>query len=312
MSKKLIAVASATALALAAIAGPALASAPANGTFRVDISGNIAGTGANATTAALTVSVPTSDIVRTNRAAINFKVYTTTETGTITASSTGGVKLLSTTQAATAKSTSGAQSLTVTAAGYVGDVYAFTTSTSAGTVTITNGGNTVTYFVAGVSEKGYKIAVSGSGSASVGVEYEVTVKVTDMFGNPVSGLETDLTFTGFGAFASTPSVETAVEETAVDGTYTAGLAVADTGAGLLTATLAGSAADAAVAAFGKRVLTGTLSVNSSDPAVAIANLQKQVVALQEIVDRKVSKKRYNTLARKWNKAFPTQKVALKK
>jgi hypothetical protein len=53
-------------------------------------------------------------------------------------------------------------------------------------------------------------------------------------------------------------------------------------------------------------------INSGDQSVAVAALQKQVADLQVIVDRKVSKKRFNTLARKWNRAFPSQAVTLKK
>jgi hypothetical protein len=53
-------------------------------------------------------------------------------------------------------------------------------------------------------------------------------------------------------------------------------------------------------------------INSGDQSVAVAALQKQVADLQVIVDRKVTKKRYNTLARKWNRAFPSQAVKLKK
>jgi hypothetical protein len=67
-----------------------------------------------------------------------------------------------------------------------------------------------------------------------------------------------------------------------------------------------------VTAFGDPVLTAFFSITASDPATQIAALTAQVAALQAIVDRKVSKKRYNTLARKWNAAFPGQRVALKK
>ena len=73
-----------------------------------------------------------------------------------------------------------------------------------------------------------------------------------------------------------------------------------------------------VTAFGGPVLTATLSVNSADPAVQINALQAQVTALsaQLLVSRliadSVTQLKYNRLARKWNAAFPSQRVALKK
>ena len=82
---------------------------------------------------------------------------------------------------------------------------------------------------------------------------------------------------------------------------------------VLNRTSAGSAAFSlklatpatAVKRFGSLGDTQFFTVNALD-------LAAQVKALQAIVDRKVSKKKYNTLARKWNAAFPSQKVALKK
>ena len=43
----------------------------------------------------------------------------------------------------------------------------------------------------------------------------------------------------------------------------------------------------------------------------VASLQAQLAALQIVKDRKVSKKKYNRLARKWNAAFPSNKVWVK-
>jgi hypothetical protein len=53
-------------------------------------------------------------------------------------------------------------------------------------------------------------------------------------------------------------------------------------------------------------------VNLAGVASQITALTAQVATLTAQVAKRVSKKKYNTLARKWNAAFPSQKVALKK
>jgi hypothetical protein len=55
-----------------------------------------------------------------------------------------------------------------------------------------------------------------------------------------------------------------------------------------------------------------LVVNNAGVSAQVAALTAQVATLTATVAKRVSKKKYNTLARKWNAAFPSQKVALKK
>ena len=75
---------------------------------------------------------------------------------------------------------------------------------------------------------------------------------------------------------------------------------------------------AEVDAFGDLVSTGTIAVNSSDPATTFTGLTAQVTALtaqlavSRLIENSVTQKKYNTLVRKWNAAFPSNKVALKK
>jgi len=310
MSKKLIAVASAAALALTAfVAVPSMA---ADGDYSVAVTTKIAGTGADATTNAITVNVPTGDVIRasattTDTTALTITVATTTATGAITASSTGGIKLLTATQLAdTANTTSktGAQTLSMAAAAYAGVFYATTTSTTGGTITISNGGNTTTLNVKGVSAKGYKMVLSGPTLASKGVIYSFTAVVTDMFGNPTTGLlAANFVSTGLGAFAATPT-ETVTEST-TKGTYTIKLAAADaaaTGSGLLSVVLTTLVYTEVEASFGSLVDTATLSVNSADPTVSIAALQAQLASLTAD---------YNALATKYNKLVKKSKRAVR-
>jgi hypothetical protein len=279
----------------------------AAGDYSVTISTKVAGTGADATTNAITVNVPTEDVIRASATtsattALTVTVATTTATGSVTASSTGGVKLLTADQLADAAtgSTSGSQSLSMAAASSSAVFYAYTTSTTGGTLTVSNGGNTSTYYVKGVSAKGYTISVSGPSIASKGAVYSFTAVVKDMFGNPTTGLASaNFVATGLGAFAATPT-ETATE-TATKGTYTIKLAAADaanTGAGLLSVVLTTAVYDEVAASFGDRVTTATLAVNSSDPAATITALQAQVTALTAD---------YNNLAKKYNKLVKKSK-----
>jgi hypothetical protein len=312
MSKKLIAVAAAAALALSALVTvPASAAA-----FAVNVIGETAGTtGATATTA-LTMSVPTDDVFRATNT-LEFAVTATTATGAVSATATGSVRLLTAEQFADADSDTktGTATASVAAAGGLVSIYAYNTSVENGTVTISNGGNTVVYNVKGIAGKAYKMTVKADSSASKGIDFKLSATVVDMFGNPVTTLViADFVETGFGAFAL-PALSLV---SASKGVYNLKLQPAESGAGLLTITLPEEKLADEVTAFGDLVDSVTLSVNSSDPATQITSLTAQVVALSAqlealtiIKDRKVSKLKYNRLARKWNAAFPSNKVWVK-
>jgi hypothetical protein len=310
MSKKLLAVVSAAALALTAfVAVPAMA---VDGAYSVAVTTSISGTGADSTTNAILVNVPTGDVLRASATtadttALTVTVATTTSTGAVSVSSTGGVKLVTTTQLADVLSTSatGTQTLSLPAAGYSLVFHAYSTSTTGGTLTVSNGGNSTTLYVKGVSANGYKMTVSGPAFASTGVIYSFTAVVKDMFGNPTTGLlAANFVATGLGAFVASPTV-TSSESSATPGTYTvsiAGANTANTGAGLLSVVLT-TKIYAEVEAFGDRVSTGTISVNSADPSVTIAALTAQVAAITAD---------YNALATRWNKKVDSKRKVFKK
>ncbi len=66
------------------------------------------------------------------------------------------------------------------------------------------------------------------------------------------------------------------------------------------------------------VSAGSVADQLKTVTAQVAALQASVVAMQAILDvsrldeNSVTQKKYNTLARKWNEAFPSQAVALKK
>jgi hypothetical protein len=314
MSKKLIAVASAAALALSAlVATPASATA-----FAVTVTEAVSGSGSVATP--YLVNVPTGDIVRgetvtTDTTAVKFVVTPTSNTNTISVAATGAVMLQTAADEALAKKASaGSKTLTGIGASYT--FYAHTTSTTTGTVTVTEGGNTYVANVKGVSAKAYTISLTGPAIAAAGGSYRMVATVKDMFGNPTSGLTaSSFTTTGAGSVGATIT-ETAAETATGSGVYNLVAptgSIATSGSGLITVTLAAGALwDENAVAFGDRTTAASLVVNASDPATSLAGANSQIAALTAQIKGMVTAKRFNKLARKWNAAFPSQKVALKK
>jgi len=312
MSKKLIAVASAAALALAALVG-----APASAaTFGVVVAETVAGSGSASD--AYTVNVATSNVIRgetvtTDTTAVKFTVTPTSSTSTIAVTATGGVKLLSSSDEALDKAaTYGSTSLTGIGATYV--FYAANQSTTSGTVTVVEGGNTYIAYIKGVSAKGYTLTLTGAASASVGGSYKMVATVKDMFGNPTAGLTAaSFTVTGSGS-ADATITETSTETGTGTGVYNLSAPVGSfdsAGPGLITVTLAAAAVyDENATAFGDLTGAATLIVNSADSATALQAAQSQITTLQASIAALTAD--YNALAKKWNVGKKKKnKVALK-
>jgi hypothetical protein len=155
------------------------------------------------------------------------KLVATVTAGTsVTATSTNAtiVSALHST-AAPVGATSGSSSLTVaTGTGTTATFYVYTKTTAIGTVVITNGPVTVTYYVQGTAGLINNLTVSAPASGAAGTKQDVLVTATDVFGNKVSGKS--LTATVFAA--------TAVMDTA---TATTGATLSDFGVATFKATL---------------------------------------------------------------------------
>ena len=317
MSKKLIAVASAAALALSALVGVAPASA--NYTFGVTPTGQSADGGSgNTSDTALEINVPSQDVLRwaaiqnadikISSSAIRLGIQASTTSSAIRVTATGGAKLLSETAYSTAanrKTASGKDSLDITSSSGEGlaYVYVYTTSTGTGTVVVTQGGNSKTLYVSGTHLAGYayKYSFTAASSADVSDELEFTGTVTDAFGNKIEGISsTPLTVTPLGAGTTGG---TAWEEDAdAAGTYTFGVATTAT-AGSGVVGLAFTATKVKITAFGD--YTG-----STFKSFSTASLADQVTALTASVA--ALKADYNALAAKYNKLVKKSKrVALK-
>jgi hypothetical protein len=120
---------------------------------------------------------------------------------------------------------SGSSSLTIaTGTGETATFYVYTKTTAIGTVVITNGPVTLTYYVQGTAGLINNLTVSAPASGAAGTKQDILVTATDVFGNKVSG--PSITATVFAA--------TAVMDTA---TVTTGTTLTDFGVAKFTATL---------------------------------------------------------------------------
>jgi hypothetical protein len=120
---------------------------------------------------------------------------------------------------------SGSSSLTVaTGTGTTATFFVYTKTTAIGTVVITNGPVTVTYYVQGTAGLINNLTVAAPASGAAGTKQDILVTATDVFGNKVSGPSITAT-----VFAATATLDTA--------TVTTGATLADFGVAKFTATL---------------------------------------------------------------------------
>jgi hypothetical protein len=323
MSKKLIAVASAAALALAGLVAMPTVATATNGPFSVSVvqSETLSRVATNGSTGdlELTVLVPSQDVIRfvdnttsthTNRdsnTVLRFIVNTPTSGATVTATSTGGTKLLTQAQitAGSLTTASGSQSISVTS-DTSGDVtiYAFTTSTADTTVTIASGANSTTLFVKGVSpvNNAYKLNFTASPTVALGGKIAVSGTVADMFGNLLTLTDAEITTTQLGGSVTAGTVsesEFAVNATTKVHSFEI---TASTTATTQAINVAAATPAASVTAFGTRVASQFFSVNVTDLSAVVTSLTAQVAAL---------KADYNALAAKWNKRVASKKAPKK-
>jgi hypothetical protein len=306
MSKKLIAVAAAAALALTG-----LVAVPANstvGTFTVTANGQTAGgTGLNADSA-YTIQLPTQDVLRygapggVTTSVFRIEVQTPGTTDTVRVVTTGGVKVL--TKAAfdaltstTNNSKAGSADTSLAAAGGSAEFILYTTSTTAASVTVSSGSNSNVLWVKGITPAPYNVAVKNApATVPTSVDTKVDFTVTDAFGNAIEET-TNATITKVGPVTLSNEAKL---------TW-------DTDRKTLTATITGSAAGNAsvsvelgatkVDAFGTPKTVFFTTAVGGTQAELITALTTQVASL---------KTDYNKLAARWNKLVASKKAPKKK
>jgi len=310
MSKKLIAVASAAALALTGLVGVAPAMAAPSAAITEFNSGS--GTASSP----YLIDVPSANTLVSS--ANNVLVYTVSGMATgdvIRVTTTGAVKIveditgLGTAQVNVKVANLGSQVFEDTTESDDNVVlYMYTTNTTAATavlsVTRTGLSATSTQHIKGVvaTDSGYDVGdVQGvPATLTSGATATISFTAKDIFGNLVEDDSTIVGVTGTSLAAVSWNSSTKRYESVMTSTSSTEF--------LYSLDFNQATADGYAAA--KDTLKGV--VNVTGVSSQVASLTAQVAALQVIVDRKVTKKRYNKLARKWNAAFPSQKVALKK
>jgi hypothetical protein len=324
MSKKLIAVAAAAALALTGlVATPASASS-----FTVDLDASVGvashATSTNALAAGASNTTGTLDYLSsgsTTRNVVRFVVNAAAAT-TIAVNIDGAGKLteLLTDSASVAlKVGAGSTSLSeVTTGAAAFTFYAYTNSTSVpAKVSISTPTSTSTYWVKATVGGAYNLTnvvfptsvLSGETNSNTNLNV-VSFDITDQFGNAVTTGAT-ATLTGVGAtFSGAATYDSTRKkwEANVNGVTQSNVSMQ----------LSLTATDISANGFAAPVIYAFKSVSAGSLADQVTALTAQVKALtaqlavSRLIENSVTQKKYNTLARKWNAAFPSQRVALKK
>ena len=296
-SFKKISIATVSAFALVATAimtVPANASVVAAVTVGVT---DVATTSKVATTPA-TPTVPADNKVDL---ADTVKFVVTVPTGTVVRATATDSKLVTALDAADAPVPASAGSASVeinTGSGTTATFYAFTTKTTTGSVLVSVGGSSTTYYLKGVAGPAYNLSVSAPAVAGLGADVDFTATATDVFGNVVENATITTTLLR-------GTVKTALTWNSTDKLYK-GVITTPATAGPVAGIAKITATD--VAGLAKSKSEATFSIAAADLAGQVAALSASLAAAEKALAQ--AKKKHNKLARKWNRANPTKKVKL--
>jgi hypothetical protein len=309
MSKKLIAVATAAALALTGLVATSATSAV--GAFSTVVSATSGGTGLNAD-AAYTVKLPTQDVLRYNETVDTtttvFRIVSTTAgtTDTVRVVSTGGVKVITKTAfdalaSDTNTSKAGSQDVSQLSVDGNATFYVYSTSTTAGTLTISSGANSQVMYVKGITPAAYNVvAKAAPATVATSADTVIDFAVTDAFGNAIVADQT-VVITKVGPL----NLSTATKLTWDVDRLTLYLTVSGSAAGNASVNVEiGSANGAtAITAFGTpKTSFFTVAVGGTQTEL-IAALTAQIAALTSD---------YNALATRWNKKVDSKRRVFNK
>jgi hypothetical protein len=108
--------------------------------------------------------------------------------------------------------------------GTTSEFFAYTRSTGLGTITISNGGSTYTYYLRGTAGPAYTIAYTPNAKPFTSTLVKQSVKVTDVFGNAVAGVSPTITPINLTSTTATSSGADGVSEFTLTYPSTAGQA----------------------------------------------------------------------------------------
>jgi hypothetical protein len=327
-SFKKISVAIAAALAMGTMVGVSPASAATTLTVN-----SVAAVGGTTVVSPVEIPVPDQNNVLVSKA-LTIVVDSLANNTVVTASATNG-KILTTigTVSAPVVATAGSATASVnTGSGVTATFYVFTTSTKSGSVVVTVGGTSTTYYFKGSAGALNAITITTPDTVAAGTTQKVVLGGYDVFGNAIGAASISLqVITSIASTTTVHTTETATAGTAVLGFKSVDVSVPATGTLTLVAT---ATVAAAVTGLASPVGVAVKTVAIRDLATELASVQAQLVAernahqatkdasAKALADAKVAsdlalataiadhKKKFNDLAKKWNKKNPRAKVAL--
>lgn len=312
---------------VAAMTMTTLVASSANATTPVlSVNGSTVTTGLTAANP-VAVSVPADNSVD---AADAVKIaFTGLDTGTVISAVATNATIVPAlaTVAAPVNASAGAATISInTGTGTTAEFYVYTKTTTVGTVIVTRGGNTFTYYVKGNAGAAYNIALTAPDSVNITSVNKAYIRTTDVFGNPV--VTTTPTVTLINGTAGSVSVsDTATGTFAFDltssaATGTSGLSVAITATDVTGLPAAVKSASKFIAVINPADVLASLRAELA--AERAGRAADKAIADKAIADFKAASdsatvtakasyiKEYNALAKKWNAKFPKAKVTLKK
>jgi len=210
-----------------------------------------------ATTSAIVRTVPADNSVDD---ADVVKFVATVDAGSVVTVSATNASLITATATPVAPVTAAAGSSTLSinvGTGTTVTFYAFTKTTAIGTVTVSQGGIAVTYYIQGTAGNVNTLAVSGSDIAPAGTQNSYVVTAMDVFGNKISGL-------ALTATAANGALDTT--------TATTGSALTDFGTATFKVTLPASGATTVIFGLGAGVTAQTAIAGFATPTLAAAKV----------------------------------------
>lgn len=285
LKKPLIAIASAVALVATAILA-----VPANATVNAAVTVGVTDV---ATTSKVSTTPATPTVPSDNKVdlADTVKFVVTVATGTVVRASATDAKLVTALDAADApvSASAGTSSVEIaTGSGATATFYAFTTKTTAGSVVISVGGSSTTYYLKGVAGPAYNLSVSVPTVAGLGSDVDFTATATDVFGNAVENATITTTLLR-------GTVKTALTWNSTDKLYK-GVITTPAAAGAVAGIANISATD--VTGLAKAVKEVSFSIAAADLLTQVATLNAENVKL---------KSDFNKLAAKYNKLVKKSK-----
>jgi hypothetical protein len=326
-SFKKISVAIAAALAIGTIVGVTPATAATTLTVN-----SVAAVGGTTAVSPVEIPVPDQNNVLVSKA-LTIVVDSLANNTVVTASATNG-KILTTigTALAPVVATAGSATASInTGSGVTATFYVFTTSTANGSVVVTVGGTSTTYYFKGSAGALNAITMTTPDTAAAGTTQKVVLGGYDVFGNAIGASSISLqVVTSTASITTVHTTEAATSGSAVLGLKSVDVSVPATGTLTLVAT---ASVAAAVTGLASPVGVAVKTVAIRDLASELASVQAQLIAeraahattktaLDSALAAKTTadvalataiadqKKKFNDLAKKWNKKNPRAKVAL--